>query len=304
MLELPSRSLMKFIRNNLVFFSAILLSLVFSAAAIFILILGTPPYYLLIIIFLLLFTLIIFSKFMNDVLQENEPENEEGLPGNEVLSFTAHELNAPLGNIRGALDSLIHNDKETISASGRKLLEHSQTSIEQLIKLVNNLLTAAHFEQGKMKIFIKAQNIEPVIEQVIENYKKLVSEKGLNLVYQVSEETLPPVLIDSDRIREVIENLVSNAIKYTEKGTITVMSKSEAKRVVVSVTDSGIGIPTDKLSKLFIKYSRLSNTKSIKGTGLGLYIARLIIEAHHGKIWVESTEGVGSTFLFSLPAGS
>ncbi|MEK7611291.1 MAG: HAMP domain-containing sensor histidine kinase [Patescibacteria group bacterium] len=304
MVKISVPNINKSLTNNLVFLSAVFLAIFFLTASIFIFLLTGQPLYLLAIIALLLLTIIILGKYINDLLLETEPENGNGAVSNEILSFTAHELNAPLGNIKGALDSVVHSGKESLSSSSLHLLEHSQASVEQLIKLVNNLLTAAHFEQGKMKIFIKSQSIKPVLGQVIENYKKLVTDKGIGLFYQHPENTLPEVLIDSDRIREVIENLISNAVKYTEKGTVTIKSSVEKNKVIVSVTDSGIGIPEDKLSKLFIKYSRLSNTKSIKGTGLGLYIAKLIVEAHHGKIWVESKEGAGSTFSFSVPASS
>lgn len=304
MVKIPVPNINKSLTNNLVFLSAVFLATFFLAASVFIFLLTGQPLYLLAIISLLLLTVIILGKYINDLLLEAEPEKGQETASNETLSFTAHELNAPLGNIKGALDSVVRSGKESLSATSLHLLEHSQASVEQLIKLVNNLLTAAHFEQGKMKIFIKSQSIEPVLAQVIENYNRLVTDKGISLFYRQPENSLPEVLIDSDRIREVIENLVSNAVKYTEKGTVTVKSFVEKNMVIVAVTDSGIGIPEDKLSKLFIKYSRLSNTKSIKGTGLGLYIAKLIIEAHHGRIWVESKEGAGSTFSFSVPASS
>lgn len=301
---IPVPNIKKSLTNNLVFLSAVFLAIFFLIAATSIFLSTGQSLYLLAIITLLLLTIIILGKYINDLLLETGPENGSGSVSNEILSFTAHELNAPLGNIKGALDSVVRSGKESLSSSSLHLLEHSQASVEQLIKLVNNLLTAAHFEQGKMKIFIKSQSIEPVLATVIENYKKMVTDKGIDLLYQKPENPLPEVLIDSDRIREVIENLVSNAVKYTEKGTVTVKTSIENKRITVSVTDSGIGIPEDKLSRLFIKYSRLSNTKTIKGTGLGLYIAKLIVEAHHGKIWVESKEGVGSTFSFSIPIGT
>lgn len=289
------------ISNNLVLATSILLALSFVLVALFLQF--TPGYqgWLIVVFFLIVSVFLAFASAYNSLLNQSDREKDNNFKKDESLSFIAHELNAPLGNIKGAIAVVASEEAGKLSPANIKLLERTTQSVDQLIKLVNNLLLISRYDQGRMEILPRTCALEEIVQPVVENYIPLAAEKGLTLVYHKAEEPLPKLYIDPDRIREVVENLLSNSIKYTQKGSVTVNIESSHKGVTVSIKDTGLGIPKGKLNRLFQRFSRLKNNLSAKGTGLGLFISRLIIEAHRGKIWVESTEGVGSTFLFSLP---
>lgn len=249
----------------------------------------------------------IFSLFLFFGFWANRMTNKASLLSettrakDELLSFAAHELSAPLANIKGSL-SLILEEKDL--EMPKKLItigERALVSVEQLVALVEDLLTVSRFERGKIEIYPRPLHLEEIYKLVFSQFKKQIEEKGLKLVYRQPSPPLPKVVADPDKIREVLTNLLSNALKYTEKGTITLSGEAGRKEVVTKVTDTGVGIPQEELPKLFTRFGRIRGKISAKGTGLGLYITRLIVEAHHGKIWAESTEGKGSVFLFSLP---
>ena len=128
----------------------------------------------------------------------------------------------------------------------------------------------------------------------------ILKDKNIELITNL-EENIGEVEFDYDRISEVVLNLLNNAIKFTEKGTITVSSKKSNDQIIISVADTGLGMKKDDISKLFQSFTQLKTKTSEKGTGLGLAICRKIIDLHKGKIWVESEEGKGSTFYFSFP---
>ena len=141
-----------------------------------------------------------------------------------------------------------------------------------------------------------------LVRATVDDLKLIAWEKGLTVSTNIEEGEFY-VLADSGKIKQVLSNLVDNAIKYTEQGAIAVSLRREGEKAVVAVKDSGIGIPEKDLPGLFEKFSRASNanTTSVRGTGLGLYIAMQLISAHKGRIWVDTREGEGSTFSFELP---
>jgi signal transduction histidine kinase len=154
-----------------------------------------------------------------------------------------------------------------------------------------------------MVVNLVAASIDPIITKLAKELSGLAKTKSLELVYNQSTNPLPKVMMDSARIEEVISNLVGNAINYTQKGKVTISLRQENKEVIFSVNDTGPGIPRDALNHLFTKFFRIKGDLEAgsKGTGLGLYISKNIIDAHKGRIWVESEVGVGSTFSFALP---
>jgi signal transduction histidine kinase len=143
-----------------------------------------------------------------------------------------------------------------------------------------------------------------LVKEAATNFAKKAHEKGLGLEIMEPQIKIPLVTADREKIREVLENLLSNAIKFTTKGGITISFEQTKNEVVVAVADTGIGIPATAIEKLFTKFYRVGQSPMIEseGTGLGLYIAKSLVELHQGKIWVESEVGKGSTFYFSLPA--
>ena len=225
----------------------------------------------------------------------------------ELISIAAHELSAPLANIKGTL-SLLGRE---VSPPSKVFLDRAAISVEELISLIDNLLTVSRFEMGRIEITPKFCNLREICEQVTSELSAKAKENGLTLEFKdatLALSQVPQVFADPERIREVVSNFVSNAIKYTESGSVIVYLEREARNLTVSVADTGPGIKPAEVKYLFKRFVRLPKTKNgHKGAGLGLYISRLIVEAHKGRIWVErhanggQAGGQGSRFSFSLP---
>ncbi|HLD11843.1 MAG TPA: HAMP domain-containing sensor histidine kinase, partial [Patescibacteria group bacterium] len=222
----------------------------------------------------------------------------------DLLAMASHELGSPLTNIKGSLAIILKEKGEVLEPRVRSLIERAASSAEDLINLVEDLLVVFRFERNKMEIYPRPGHIDAIVEQVVQNFQTAAHQKGITLTFDHPIGMLPRTVFDPEKIREVLNNLVSNAVKYTEKGSVTVNieKRDDTEEVIVSVKDTGYGIKMSDVDKLFQRFVRLKRTeKVVKGTGLGLYIAKLIMEAHHGRIWAESTEGRGSVFSFSLP---
>ena len=150
-------------------------------------------------------------------------------------------------------------------------------------------------------------DIQKIVDSVIEELTGSAVKKGLKLIYNKPEKPLPLVNIDEEKMRQVIMNLIDNSIKYTEKGSIEVGCKDELKSIIIYVKDTGIGIKKNKLEDVFVKFSRMKESSriSVDGSGLGMFVAKTLTEAHGGKIWAESDGiGTGATFFIQLPKAS
>ncbi len=185
----------------------------------------------------------------------------------------------------------------------KELTKQLYKSTLRMIKLVADLLDVSRIEEGRMQIEKVPTHLEDIVESVIGELTPKASEKNIKIIFEKSE--IPTLEIDTAKIREVITNLIDNAIKYTNQGgNVTIkIEENQNQELVFSVSDTGVGIPTSEQDRLFSKFFRASNiqTLDVSGTGLGLFIVKSIIEAHSGKVWVESRQGEGSTFYFSLP---
>lgn len=218
--------------------------------------------------------------------------------------FTAmmiHELRTPLTAIRGASNSLQIHLSDFDEAKKLEYYIMIEKNSMDMLAIVNDLLDAAKIEAGKIQITPIPFDLVKVIKEKIEEIKPLIKEKKLNI-----NTYLPQAFeldIDPLRIGQVITNLLSNAVKFTKEGEIEVGFRVEEEQVVVWVKDTGVGISDENKKKLFSKFSQLqtSSPRTGEGTGLGLVIAKGIVEAHQGKIWVDSGEDQGSVFSFSLP---
>jgi signal transduction histidine kinase len=172
-----------------------------------------------------------------------------------------------------------------------------------LSSMVDNLLDLSRLEAGLIDLELEEVEIDQVVSQTILNLRPLTQSKRITLKRHVNDD-VPPIMADRRWLDRVMTNLVGNAIKFTsEEGQVSVLAERRASDVVVQVIDSGIGIPPEAQRKLFTKFSQVngSATQKAGGTGLGLYIARQLVEAHGGEIWVESQVDKGSVFSFSLP---
>jgi PAS domain S-box-containing protein len=220
----------------------------------------------------------------------------------DFVALAAHELRTPLTEIRGYLDILQHEAKG-LTKDNREFLNRSMDTAGRLTDLVNNLLNVSRIEHGEVNFSPQPLNYLEFIEELAKSLSLRAKEQDRQLTLSLPVE-LPVIGADASALREVIVNLVDNAIKYTRagKGRITVTVKRHRDQIETSVADNGPGISTSDQTRLFTKFFRVDEMRNhVRGTGLGLYICKAIVEAHGGHIWVESEEGKGSAFIFRLP---
>lgn len=220
----------------------------------------------------------------------------------EFVSIASHQLRTPLSAIRWTLN-LINDGRISNQADMTTYLNLVKESNERMIRLVNDLLDVSRIEMGRMIFFPKQTNIYVLVEKIVKTSAPFAKANNVTLSME-APDTLPNVMTDPEKISITIQNLVDNAIKYTkEKGTIIVSLTANGKFVKVSIRDKGVGIPESQQKHVFKKFFRSDNIMRNQtiGTGLGLFIARSIVEGNKGKIWFESKEGEGTTFFFTLP---
>lgn len=224
----------------------------------------------------------------------------------EFVAVASHELRTPLATIKNSIQLLLQRKTGAINENQEKFLSLAEKNINRLTNILNSLLDLSKIESGRMELNFEEINLKDSIEFIISSFKPQVAGKSIEIKMEI-EKDLPSVYADREKIAQILMNLVGNAIKFTpEGGTITVSAKpynGDGRMVAVSVRDSGIGIPGDQLEKVFEKFFQVEESlrRSIAGTGLGLPITKGLVEAHRGKIWVESEIGKGSTFTFTLP---
>lgn len=236
-------------------------------------------------------------------LDESNKQNERK---NQFLGMAAHDLRNPLGVIQGYGSLLMLDGSEILNSEQLEYLDEIQKTSQFMLRLINDLLEVAKIESGQLELELEATDISSIIMQSVMFNQLLADSKQIVIRFE-ADETLPQVRADASRIQQVLNNLISNAIKYSHSHTnVQVGVTQNENNVVISVKDEGQGIPEKELGKLFQAFSKTSvkSTAGEQSTGLGLLICRQIVEAHHGKIWVESQPGVGSTFYVSLPIAS
>jgi len=224
----------------------------------------------------------------------------------EFVSIAAHQLRTPLSAIKWTLRMILDGDLGEVPKEQREFLEKTYQSNERMIRLINDLLNVTRIEEGRFLYNIKRQDIIKIAEKVINPLKEIAKRKGLKFEFRKPKEKLPEVEVDSEKLSLCFQNLVENAIHYTPPGgrvKISIKYLKDKKEILVSVQDTGIGIPKDQQKRVFTRFFRGANAirTETEGTGLGLFIAKNIVEAHGGKIWFESEENKGTTFYFSLP---
>lgn len=246
------------------------------------------------------------GKATYDLRKANEQLKKLDSAKSEFISIASHQLRTPLTIIKDYVSMMLEGNFGKLTDMTKQSLEKVFQSNERLIQLVEDLLNISRIESGRMQFnFVKA-DLGKITANVVDELSVYSKKKNLLLKYKQSDNHLPLIKADEGKIRQVIMNLIDNAIKYTKQGKITVEIKSVDKQIRFCVTDSGMGIKQENIINLFKKFFRGKGTSLINanGMGLGLYVARIIIEQHHGKIWAESNgENKGSKFCFELPAG-
>jgi PAS domain S-box-containing protein len=234
-------------------------------------------------------------QLFRDVTQEKELDKMK----DEFMDIAAHDLRTPAAAIRGFISRVLDGDAGEISDKAKDLLKDAYEGNMRLIDLVDDFLSVSRLEQGKIQITPVPGDLTKIIETSVNELSGLSKAKGLTLEYK--KVILPAVLADEGKTIQVLNNLIGNAIKFTEKGGITINHSVERGEVITNITDTGIGISPDSQTQLFQKYNKGEEGVSRSGLGLGLYISKLCIEGSGGRIWVKSKKDKGSTFSFSLP---
>jgi signal transduction histidine kinase len=215
----------------------------------------------------------------------------------DVLAVVSHDLRNPLSSIATAARTLRESppdDAERVS-----MLEAIGDATEWMNRLIHDLLDVSAIEAGRLAIVRHTASLADIVAAAITLVNGQAASRSLAIAADIPEG-LPPVNVDAGRVTQVMGNLLSNALKFTEHGSITIRARLSAPNLVVDVQDTGIGIPLEEQARVFDRFWQARRT-SRRGNGLGLAIARGIVEAHGGRIWVESEPARGSTFSFSIP---
>jgi signal transduction histidine kinase len=219
---------------------------------------------------------------------------------NEFVSMASHEMRTPMTSIKGSLELLLGGYAGELPAEASELLGIALTAVDRLVRLINDLLDISKIESGKMEYHLDRLDINDCVRKSMRSLRALAEAHKVSIRAEHADN-LPPVMADRDRMEQVITNLLSNALKYTNPETeVCVRTVLHDGAVRVTVIDHGPGIAKENLEKVFDRFYQLAGSK--KGTGLGLTICRALIEQHRGRIWVESELGHGSQFHIELPS--
>lgn len=247
-----------------------------------------------------------------DITKEKSEEREQA----EFISTASHEMRTPVASIEGYLGLALNPATATVDIRARDFINKAHESAQHLGRLFQDLLDVTKADDGRLSNNPKVVDVVAFAHDIIQGLKPRADEKGLRTLFKplpdgeaAGERRLNPVYyvnVDNDHLREVIGNLIENAIKYTLKGDIVIDITGDNDKVKISVADSGIGIPKEDQAHLFQKFYRVDNseTREIGGTGLGLYLCRRLTETMNGRLWVESEYKQGSTFYVELPRTS
>lgn len=247
------------------------------------------------------------QKISADLQYANEKLTELDKLKDEFVSLASHELRTPMTAIKGSLATILDGYAGEISKDTKDFLTAAYNENDRLIRLVNNLLNISRIEAGRFTLTLTNIDMHALITEVVKNLNSAATEKHITLQY-TNTTSLPVIRADEDKIKEVLINLIGNAIKFTHIGGVTITTSVKDGIVTVGVIDTGSGITPEDQQLLFKKFSQVGikgdYAKPTGGTGLGLYICKQIVEGHNGRIWLESTIGKGSIFYFSLPVSA
>jgi signal transduction histidine kinase len=215
--------------------------------------------------------------------------------------MASHEIRTPLVAIRGNSQMLKQMYAEHNDADFGQMVDDIHTSSERLIRVVTNFLDLARLEQNRIPFTVESFELDPVVHSVVQEMHNMGNEHGVQIVADIPP-VLPAILADKDRVKQILYNLIGNSMKFTEEGSITVGAHADKAHVVVTVTDTGRGIRPEDQKALFEKFRQTSKSDARIGTGLGLYISKILVEKMGGSMRLESSEvGKGTTFSFTLP---
>ena len=240
---------------------------------------------------------------MVSVLSDITKQRELDEMKSAFVAKVSHELRTPLVAIEKSISLLLTRATGPLSDNQEQFLSIADRNLKRLARLINDLLDLSKLEAGKMQMKMEPCSIGRNIDESIDGLLNWANTKSINFERNIQKD-LPEIMFDSDRMIQVLTNLIGNAVKFTPvNGVITVAAALQEDYVEVSIADTGIGIPPESLGKVFDKFYQVGERTAtdISGTGIGLSIAKEIVEIHGGRIWVESDQGRGARFIFTLP---
>jgi len=225
----------------------------------------------------------------------------------EIISVTSHQLRTPATIVKGNLEMVLGGDVGKVTKEQKELLDDTYMGNERMIHLINDLMDAAKINEGKLVFPLEPVQLEDLVGEVVDENALFAKEKKVSVSYARPDDPLPKVKINRQRVKQVFQNLLDNGIKYSsvgDKGKVMVDIENDGKYLRLTVKDNGIGIPKADQGKIFERFSRGSNSTKLDpggGSGLGLYIAKAVVEQGGGKVWFDSKEGEGTIFYATFP---
>ncbi len=237
--------------------------------------------------------------------KENAQLRQLNATKSDWISISAHQLRTSLSAIKWILKMFMDGDFGKLTPEQEGFMNKAFDSNERMLSLINEMLSLNHIEETTIKFNYEPHNIISLIDSILFDFTSESYKKGVELIFLKPENQPQDVSFDLEKIRVALQNLVENAIKYTEKGGRVVISVriTEEDMLEIKVKDTGIGIPKEEQEKIFEKFYRATNAKNLHsvGSGLGLFTTKTIIERHGGKMWFESALNEGTAFFFTLP---
>jgi len=240
----------------------------------------------------------LFRIYKNAMIKQTELVDMKS----NFVSNVSHELRTPLKAIRESISIVLNGSAGQVNDEQKKFLTVSKKNVDRLARLINDVLDFQKLDAGKTKLNTHKNNLNEVVKEVYELMLQPAENKGLSFTMKLDSQ-LPEIKFDRDKIIQVLTNIVDNAVKFTEKGAVTITTSAKGNALYLSVQDTGLGIAEEDLLKIFNRFEQASDNKYKKtgGAGLGLSISKDIIRLHKGKIWAESEFGKGTTVWFLLP---
>jgi len=233
---------------------------------------------------------------LRDASTRNRADSQRG----ELISTLAHELRSPLTSVKGFTSTLLHRWERFTDDQKREMLATVNMDADRVTRLIKELLDVSRIDAGRLELRRTEFDLAAMAEGIVGRFQLQHDRHRFRLTFP---DGFPRVYADPDKIEQVLTNLVENAVKYSDGGAVTVTGQVTETEVEVAVGDHGVGIPTDQLPLIFTKFYRRTGHGSPGGTGLGLFIARGLVEAHDGRIWADSSPEDGTTLRFRLPRG-